>query len=77
MNIDSVPRIFAGRPWRSLERPAYVDGGLHGRSKTGRFVHRVARVRGKTVLASFLMHISYNTTLFAGIVIASHGLRDL
>jgi membrane protease YdiL (CAAX protease family) len=36
-----------------------------------------ARAHSKTVLSSFLLHVSYNTTLFAGLVIASHGLRNL
>jgi membrane protease YdiL (CAAX protease family) len=36
-----------------------------------------ARARSKTVLSSFLLHIAYNSTLFAGLLIESHWLRDL
>jgi membrane protease YdiL (CAAX protease family) len=35
------------------------------------------RARSKSVLASFLVHISYNTTLFVFFVIGSHGLKNL
>ncbi|HTV60910.1 MAG TPA: type II CAAX endopeptidase family protein [Verrucomicrobiae bacterium] len=31
----------------------------------------------KTVLASYLLHVSYNTTIFFGFLIASHGLRHM
>jgi membrane protease YdiL (CAAX protease family) len=36
-----------------------------------------ARARSKTVLASFLLHVTYNTTLFAGLLYSTHWLRDL
>jgi membrane protease YdiL (CAAX protease family) len=35
------------------------------------------RVRRHTVLASYLLHVAYNTTLFAEFVIATGGLRHL
>lgn len=35
------------------------------------------RARTGSVLASFLVHVAYNSTLFAGLLIGSHGLRDL
>jgi len=34
------------------------------------------RARTGSVLAGFLVHIAYNSTLFAGLLIGSHGLRD-
>ena len=34
------------------------------------------RARTGSVLAGFLMHVAYNSTLFAGLLIGSHGLRD-
>ncbi len=34
------------------------------------------RARTHSVLASFLVHVAYNSTLFAGLLIGSHGLRD-
>jgi membrane protease YdiL (CAAX protease family) len=34
------------------------------------------RARTGSVLASFLLHVAYNTTLFAGLYLGSHGLRD-
>jgi membrane protease YdiL (CAAX protease family) len=34
------------------------------------------RARTGSVLASFLVHVAYNSTLFAGLLIGSHGLRD-
>lgn len=36
-----------------------------------------ARAVTKTVFASFLLHISYNSTIFLGFLIASHGLRHM
>jgi membrane protease YdiL (CAAX protease family) len=36
-----------------------------------------ARARSKTVLASFLLHVTYNTTLFAGLLYSTHWLRNL
>jgi uncharacterized protein len=35
------------------------------------------RARTHSVLASFLVHVAYNSTLFAGLLIGSHALRDL
>jgi hypothetical protein len=35
------------------------------------------RVARRTVLASYLLHVAYNTTLFAGFFIATGGLRHL
>jgi uncharacterized protein len=35
------------------------------------------RARSGSVLASFLVHIAYNSTLFAGLFISSHGLHDI
>ena len=35
------------------------------------------RARMRTVLASYLLHVSYNTYLFAAFLVATHGLRDL
>lgn len=35
-----------------------------------------ARARSHTVLAGYLLHVAYNSTLFAGLVIATKGLRD-
>ena len=34
------------------------------------------RARTGSVLASFLVHVAYNSTLFAGLLLGSHGLRD-
>ena len=34
------------------------------------------RARTGSVLASFLVHVAYNSTLFAGLLIGSHGLHD-
>jgi membrane protease YdiL (CAAX protease family) len=34
------------------------------------------RARSGSVLASFLLHVAYNSTLFAAVLIQSHGLRD-
>ena len=34
------------------------------------------RARTGSVLATFLLHVAYNSTLFAGLYIGSHGLRD-
>jgi hypothetical protein len=35
------------------------------------------RARTHSVLASFLVHVAYNSTLFAGLLIGSHGLHDI
>jgi uncharacterized protein len=35
-----------------------------------------ARARSHSVLAGYLMHVAYNSTLFVGVLIATHGLRD-
>jgi hypothetical protein len=35
------------------------------------------RARTHSVLASFIVHVAYNSTLFAGLLIGSHALRDL
>jgi membrane protease YdiL (CAAX protease family) len=34
------------------------------------------RARSRSVLASFLMHTAYNSMVFVGVVIQTHGLRD-
>ena len=34
-----------------------------------------ARARTRTVVASYLMHVSYNSCLFLGFLVASHGFR--
>lgn len=36
-----------------------------------------ARAVSKTVVASYLLHFSYNSLIFLGFVIASHGLRQM
>jgi membrane protease YdiL (CAAX protease family) len=38
-------------------------------------VFTFARARTHTVVASYLLHVSYNSCLFLGFLIASHGLR--
>src|SRR5271154_2180498 len=38
-------------------------------------VFTYARARTHTVLASYLLHVSYNSFLFLGFVVASHGFR--
>lgn len=40
-------------------------------------VFTYVRAVSKTVLASYLLHVSYNSTIFVGFLIASHGLRHL
>jgi hypothetical protein len=35
------------------------------------------RARSNSVLASFLIHIAYNSTLFLGLLISTHGLRNM
>jgi uncharacterized protein len=35
-----------------------------------------ARARSRTVLAGYLIHVAYNSTLFSGLIVATHGLRD-
>jgi membrane protease YdiL (CAAX protease family) len=35
------------------------------------------RARTHNVLASFIVHVAYNSTLFAGLLIGSHALRDI
>ena len=36
-----------------------------------------ARAVSRTVLASYLLHVSYNSFLFIAFLVASHGLRHL
>lgn len=36
-----------------------------------------ARARSGTVLASFLIHVTYNSTIFLSLLYVTHGLRDL
>jgi len=40
-------------------------------------VFTYARAVSKTVLASYLLHVSYNSSIFLAFLIASHGLRQL
>jgi membrane protease YdiL (CAAX protease family) len=35
------------------------------------------RARTGSVLASFLLHVAYNSTLFLGLFIGTHGLNDV
>ena len=38
-------------------------------------VFTYARARTHTVVASYLLHVSYNSCLFLGFLVASHGFR--
>lgn len=37
----------------------------------------LARARSGTVLASWLIHVSYNSFLFAGFIVGTHGLKNI
>lgn len=37
----------------------------------------LARARSGTVLASYLIHVSYNSFLFAGFIVGTHGLKSI
>jgi membrane protease YdiL (CAAX protease family) len=63
-------------------------GGLHAMQLWGAWpqiallvmvgiVFTWVRARTRTVLASYLLHVSYNSYLFAAFLFATHGLRDL
>jgi membrane protease YdiL (CAAX protease family) len=32
------------------------------------------RARSHTIVASYIIHVAYNSTLFAGVILATHGL---
>ena len=36
-----------------------------------------ARARARSVLASYLMHVSYNTSLFSGFLVSTHALKHI
>ena len=40
-------------------------------------IFTLARARTRSVVASYLLHVSYNSTLFLGFIVASHGFRHL
>jgi len=65
----------------------FLFGGFHAMQLWGAWgqiallvvvgiVLTAVRARTGSVLASFLLHVAYNTTLFAGLYLGSHGLRD-
>jgi membrane protease YdiL (CAAX protease family) len=63
-------------------------GGLHAQQLWGAWaqigilmgvgvVLTRVRARSGSVLAGFLMHVAYNSTIFVGLLVQTHGLRDL
>lgn len=54
--------------------PAYAQIGL---LMIVGIVMTLVRARSGTVLASWLIHVGYNSFLFAGFIIGTHGLRNI